>query len=178
LVPFPIPGTFAFEPRRIRSVRDDIFQEGYFSIFDILVYLKNKGDITLDYEFTRAVRYKHPLGCLVVRIANFEAFAEKLSGDSREGILVALADGLRQCIRNVDHLFRSGSAEFTVVLPETGTDGCRVVTERLLAGAADLSLFGMAISPQPEILVGTACYPEAAATDAKELMATARQALS
>lgn len=152
------------------------------NIDDIIDSLTGAGtsaqlNITLDYEFTRAVRYKHPLGCLVVRIANFEAFAEKLTGDSREGILVALADGLRQCIRNVDHLFRSGPAEFTVVLPETGQDGCRVVTGRLLDGAADLSLFGMAVSPQPEISVGTACYPEVSATDAKELIAMARKAL-
>jgi hypothetical protein len=44
-------GTFAFEPRRIRSVRDDIFQEGYFSIFDILVYLDEEREINLEYHF-------------------------------------------------------------------------------------------------------------------------------
>jgi len=133
--------------------------------------------ITLDYEFTRAVRYKHPLGCVVVQIANFQAIAEKMDADSREGILVALADGLRQYIRGVDHLFRSGPEEFTVVLPETGPDGCRVVTDRFLAGAQDMSLFGMAVSPRPQVRVGSACHPESGAGDGKELIAAARKAL-
>jgi diguanylate cyclase (GGDEF)-like protein len=133
--------------------------------------------ITLDYEFTRAVRYKHPLGCVVVKVANFEAITEKLSADSREGVLVALADGLRQYIRGVDHLFRSGPEEFAVVLPETGPDGCQVVTGRFLAGAEDMSLFGMAVSPQPEVRVGSACYPDSGATDARELIGAARKAL-
>jgi two-component system cell cycle response regulator len=133
--------------------------------------------ITLDYEFTRAVRYKHPLGCVVVRVANFQAIAEKLTADSREGILVALADGLRQYIRGVDHLFRSGPEEFTVVLPETGPDGCRVVTGRFRAGAEDMSLFGVAVSPHPRVHVGSACYPDSGAGDAKELIAAARKAL-
>ncbi len=133
--------------------------------------------ITLDYEFTRAVRYAHPLGCLVVRITNFALLAEKLSGDSREGVLVALADGLRQSIRNVDHLFRSGPEEFTVILPETGPDGCQVVTGRLRSGAEDLSLFGVAVSPLPILAVGSACYPDSGASDAKELIAAARGAL-
>ena len=133
--------------------------------------------ITLDYEFTRAVRYEHPLGCLVVRIANFALLAEKLSGDYREGILVALADGLRQSIRNVDHLFRSSPEEFTVVLPETGPDGCQVVTERLRSAAAELSRFGVAVSPLPTLLVGSAYYPESGAAEAKELITAARDAL-
>ena len=44
-------GEFEFKPRAIDSVRDDIFREGYFSIFDILVHLDERGDIDLTYHF-------------------------------------------------------------------------------------------------------------------------------
>jgi hypothetical protein len=44
-------GNFTFEPRRIRSVRNDIFQEGYFSVFDILVHLNEEREINLEYHF-------------------------------------------------------------------------------------------------------------------------------
>jgi hypothetical protein len=44
-------GEFEFKPHAIDSVRDDIFREGYFSIFDILVHLDERGDIDLAYHF-------------------------------------------------------------------------------------------------------------------------------
>jgi hypothetical protein len=44
-------GNFKFNPTEIKSVRDDVFNPGYFSIFDILVYLDEKDEISLDYEF-------------------------------------------------------------------------------------------------------------------------------
>lgn len=44
-------GTFNFNPKDITTVRKDIFRDGYFSIFDILVYLDMRGSINLDYHF-------------------------------------------------------------------------------------------------------------------------------
>ncbi len=44
-------GTFSFDPRQVRTVREDIFREGHFSIFDILVHLKDRGDIAIEYYF-------------------------------------------------------------------------------------------------------------------------------
>ena len=44
-------GEFEFKPRAIDSVRDDIFREGYFSIFDILLHLDARGGIDLAYHF-------------------------------------------------------------------------------------------------------------------------------
>lgn len=44
-------GEFKFDPGNIKTVRDDIFNEGYFSIFDILVYLDDEGKIDMEYHF-------------------------------------------------------------------------------------------------------------------------------
>jgi hypothetical protein len=46
-------GTFSFDPQEVRTVREDIFREGYFSIFDILVHLEEKGEIEIDYYFDK-----------------------------------------------------------------------------------------------------------------------------
>ena len=43
-------GEFSFNASQIRAVRTDVFQPGYFSVFDILVYLSEQGDIQLDYH--------------------------------------------------------------------------------------------------------------------------------
>jgi hypothetical protein len=44
-------GTFPFDPSEIHTVREDIFQKGYFSLFDILVHLGERGDIEFEYHF-------------------------------------------------------------------------------------------------------------------------------
>ena len=48
-------GNFAFDPEAVETTRDDLFREGYFSLFDILVHLADKGDIDLSYHFDEAM---------------------------------------------------------------------------------------------------------------------------
>jgi hypothetical protein len=47
----PTVGTFEFDAGEVKTVRPDVFREGHFSLFDILVHLKERGDIGLDYHF-------------------------------------------------------------------------------------------------------------------------------
>jgi len=44
-------GNFSFDPAKVQTVREDIFQDGYFSIFDVLVHLNETGQVALDYYF-------------------------------------------------------------------------------------------------------------------------------
>jgi hypothetical protein len=44
-------GEFKYNPKNIETVRSDIFQEGSFSIFDILVHLNNTGKINMEWHF-------------------------------------------------------------------------------------------------------------------------------
>ena len=44
-------GDFDFKPREVKTMRDDIFREGFFSVFDVLVHLHEKGKIDLVYHF-------------------------------------------------------------------------------------------------------------------------------
>ena len=48
-------GTFSFQPKDIITVRPDIFKEGYFSLFDILVYLDNTSQIDMEYHFNESM---------------------------------------------------------------------------------------------------------------------------
>ena len=48
-------GKYEFNPKDIRTVRKDIFKEGRFSVFDILVYLDEKGDINMKYHLDEDV---------------------------------------------------------------------------------------------------------------------------
>ncbi len=44
----------SFDPAHIQTLRPDLFMEGYFSVFDVLVYLAERGDIQLAYVWDRA----------------------------------------------------------------------------------------------------------------------------
>ena len=44
-------GEFSFEAQQVETLRTDVFQPGYFSVFDVLVHLSDKGDIKMDYHF-------------------------------------------------------------------------------------------------------------------------------
>ena len=48
-------GDFTFDPRNIKSIRPDLFNPGYFFLFDILVFLDNQSEIQLDYSFNASL---------------------------------------------------------------------------------------------------------------------------
>ncbi len=48
-------GTFSFDPGEVSSLRDDIFREGHFSIFDVLVHLEQTGRIDMEYHFDESL---------------------------------------------------------------------------------------------------------------------------
>jgi diguanylate cyclase (GGDEF)-like protein len=121
--------------------------------------------ISLDYEFTRAVRYGHPLSCVVVRCHNFAAIAQGAGAPVAERCMLPLAGVLRTCIRGVDHLFRSADDAFTILLPETDDKGCDVVVRRLRASLLAEDLFDVRVTPRPDVSVGCASYPQQKAQD-------------
>ena len=45
-------GAFEFNPKDIKAIRDDVFNEDFFSIFDVLIHLDKTGQINMDYEFS------------------------------------------------------------------------------------------------------------------------------
>ncbi|MFX0181851.1 MAG: hypothetical protein ACFE95_02115 [Candidatus Hodarchaeota archaeon] len=44
-------GEFSFNASKVPTLRPDIFNEGYFSVFDVLVYIGNQSKITIQYHF-------------------------------------------------------------------------------------------------------------------------------
>ncbi|HEX7478214.1 MAG TPA: response regulator [Polyangiales bacterium] len=131
--------------------------------------------ISLDYEFTRAVRYGHPLGCIVARCLNYTALLAA-GASPPEQVLLPLSSVLKGAIRTVDHLFRSDVHEFTILLPETSFEGCGIVVERLRGVLVEPGLF--ACAQPPEIAVACSSYPHEQTTDGDALWRVARKALS
>lgn len=126
--------------------------------------------ITLDYELSRAARYGHALTCIVVRIANGQEITAGAGQEVADAAMVQLASGIRRSIRAIDHLFRSDSDEFVVVLPETPAVGAEVVHGRITAQANERSLFGPALGIEPRLAIGVASVPEDSASSASSMI--------
>ncbi|MCZ7677345.1 MAG: response regulator [Sandaracinaceae bacterium] len=131
--------------------------------------------ISLEYEATRAIRYGHPLTCLVLRVTNFAEIVARSGEETGQGLLVQLVANVRAAIRGIDHLFRSDTDELTILLPETAD--AEPVVERLRREGAHLG--GAAIEPAPVIALGRASIvPGGELTDGDSLWRAARSALT
>jgi diguanylate cyclase (GGDEF)-like protein len=162
------PETGSDRPRREGSGRvivDPLTQLG--TIHQLLV--------SLDYEFTRAVRYKHSLSCVVVACLNGPELAESLGEELSSSIIVPIANTIKGGIRTVDHVFRSGEHEFAILLPETHEDGAHIVVQRLKALLREFH--DLSRAPRPQIAVAGATLTSRGVNDGEGLYAAARRAL-
>jgi len=46
---------YGYEPTEVETARPDLFQNGSFSVFDVLLHLDSKGEIDLDYHFNSSM---------------------------------------------------------------------------------------------------------------------------
>jgi diguanylate cyclase (GGDEF)-like protein len=162
-----------------RTSSPSIEPPGNSDVIDVVTGAGTKSQLhfSLDYEFTRAVRYSHPLACVVVRFSNYGEVQQQLGTDAVSVCLAQLAGGLRQCIRGIDHLFRSNQDEFAILLPETDAAGCLIVADRVTKAGGDGSLVGARMEPMPAVQVGTASFPKIKPRDGDDLYKIARNSI-
>jgi two-component system cell cycle response regulator len=114
----------------------------------------------LNEEFKRAERYHDPLACLVIDIDRLKAQNEAYGRPHGDGIVRAVADSIRRCVREVDVVARFGGDEFLVVLPSTHFAGSVTVAERIWRDVTERPLLGELAHPTRVTLsVGVALYP-------------------
>ena len=52
-------GTFTFDPAEVDTLRPDLFNEGHFSFFDVLVHVGDREDLELEYRFDEDLNTHH-----------------------------------------------------------------------------------------------------------------------
>ena len=132
--------------------------------------------LSLDYEFTRAERYGHPLTCVIVRIDNLAALRGAPASDGVDDAMSVLAAGLRQCIRAVDYLSRARPDAFCALLPETDAAGAKVVLKRVRGQMDDGSLWEGRLDPAPSLRLGAASSPAQGVDSGEALLRAATAA--
>lgn len=85
-------------------------------------------DEIIENEVSRASRYNHPIGFLMVDIDRFKQINDEYSHMVGDKVLQTVADLLQRNVRNADTVIRYGGDEFLILLPETDGEAERIKT--------------------------------------------------
>ena len=109
---------------------------------DPLTGLMNRRHFRLlaDQEFSRAARTHHQLFMMMLDIDHFKKVNDTHGHDVGDQALVAVAEVLKNGIRNMDILARWGGEEFLVLLPETDLAGAKLIAERIRQQVSQIKL--------------------------------------
>ncbi len=79
-----------------------------------------------------------PLSVVMIDVDNFKHINDTFGHAAGDHVLKAVAGRMQSVLRRSDILGRYGGDEFVMLLPETGQEGARRMTERLRAAVATL----------------------------------------
>lgn len=171
--------TLAFNAmtRRIKEDQERLLRE---TITDELTGLNNFRyfQSVLGTEVDRAKRYGKTLAVLVMDIDHFKKYNDAHGHPMGNMVLKAVAQTLKETLRNVDLLARYGGEEFVALLPETDKDQARRAAERVREALEACEFPGQETQPEGKVTlsIGGASFPEDAKV-ARDLLEKADKAL-
>lgn len=120
-------------------LRRSIWRERRLARTDLLTGLANREALheRIDAELNRCRRQGFPLSLAYIDCDRFKQVNDQHGHVVGDRVLQVAAAAMKRGTRNYDLVARPGGDEFAVVLPETGSDEARAVTERvreMLAG--------------------------------------------
>ncbi|MFQ5574362.1 MAG: GGDEF domain-containing protein, partial [Terriglobia bacterium] len=85
----------------------------------------------LEKELLRAARYKKDLSVVMLDLDGFKNYNDTFGHPAGDVVLKKMAAILLKCVREADIAARYGGDEFVLILPETGVEGARMLTDRI-----------------------------------------------
>lgn len=131
-------------------------------------------------EFGRAQRQSIPLSLLFLDVDYFKLYNDHYGHQAGDHVLTLIVNKLKsQLKRPTDIVARYGGEEFAVILPDSESDGGRMVAEKLCASVSDLNIphCKSKVADHITISVGAASYQPDTSSDAVSLLKNADVAL-
>jgi diguanylate cyclase (GGDEF)-like protein len=131
----------------------------------------------MSHEAERSRRYGRDLAILMVDIDNFKLVNDVLGHEWGDIVLQKIAGQLSKGLRVVDFVARIGGEEFVVILPETNINGAIAVADRILFAIRENPVETLKGLLPVTVSIGISSGVINQATDDKQLMLDADQAL-
>jgi len=128
-------------------------------------------------EFTRAVRYGHPLSCLMLDLDFFRPVNDKIGHALGDEILKEAAEILLTGSRLSDLISRFGGEEFVILLPHVDYQGAQELGERLRETFARHTFLSSTHQVNLTVSIGIASFPDDIVKDRSDLLHFADQAV-
>lgn len=181
LLPLPVDNlnflaeqaTLSFENAfRFQGARELIYTDDLTGLYNYR-YLQK----VLDLEIRRSERYRLSFSLIFIDLDRFKIVNDTRGHVTGSDVLRECARLLRQCVRDVDILFRYGGDEFTILLIESSQQNSAVVAERIRSTIETFHFQQESGHPlRLTATIGYANYPENA-TDKKSILEMADRAM-
>ncbi len=119
-------------------------------------YLKH----ALTNAIVRSSQNARHFAVLFIDVDRFKSINDKHGHLLGSAFLVAIAKAVRNCVRNIDPVFRYGGDEFVVVLHDTNKEGAREIAERIRRQIERRVFVVQNVKIQTTVSVGVAVYPD------------------
>jgi len=129
-----------------------------------------------EHELQVAKRRHQPVSVVMLDADHFKKVNDTYGHDVGDEVLKLLTATCRSTLRAIDLIGRLGGEEFALTLPDTSTDGARLVAERLRARIAALRVPSRKGMLQFTVSIGVVTYP-GGADDVAALLKAADAAL-
>jgi diguanylate cyclase (GGDEF)-like protein len=149
------------------------------SVTDDLTRLSNSRylNLVLSRETKRALRSGRPLSLLFADLDGFKQVNDRHGHQAGSKALVEVAGIIRTCARETDVVARFGGDEFSLVLPETNSEGAVAVATRVTERVRAFQFLASdGLDVRLTISIGVATLPDSARS-AEELLRAADMAM-
>ena len=133
------------------------------SVTDDLTKLYNSRylDHFLQQEVKRSRRYGYSVSLMFLDLDGFKSVNDRHGHLSGSRTLTEVGKVIRSIVRETDVVSRYGGDEFTVVLPQTGAEGARIIAERVREALAEhVFLEANGLTVRITASIGIASYPD------------------
>ena len=103
---------------------------------------RRRFDAILQPEFSKALRYKTPLSCMMIDVDHFKAVNDTHGHAIGDAVIKDVAGIIKWSIRDVDTACRWGGEEFIVLTPMTPQDKAELLAQRILKAVSEYSFAG------------------------------------
>jgi diguanylate cyclase (GGDEF)-like protein len=115
--------------RANESLRELVFRDGLTGLYNHRYFQE-----VIESELQKSVRYKHPLSLLLIDIDYFKNVNDTFGHPAGDRVLKEISQIMLKLVRQNDIVARYGGEEFTVIMPETGKAGGKVLAQRVRRG--------------------------------------------